>query len=312
MLAAMKEDQANPTIGTQKIELAIPAVAPQKEGKIVKEEKMPPYRKASRQSQAADSQIQVAGRTIGGRSLAMIAGPCAVESREQLLEIAAAVRQAGAGFLRGGAFKPRTSPYSFQGMGEEGLQILMEAKALTGLPVVTEVMAPGQVDLFLKHDVDVLQIGSRNMQNFDLLKEVGRTRKPVLLKRGLSATIEEFLMSAEYVMAGGNDQVILCERGIRTFETYTRNTLDLSAVPIIKRLSHLPIIIDPSHAGGYWRLVKPMALAALAAGADGLMVEVHQDPAQAVSDGRQSLRPEKFAEMMADLKKVAEAVGREL
>lgn len=271
-----------------------------------------PYLKANRIFHAEDTVVRVGEQCMGGNKLAIIAGPCAVESVENFLEVAELAKEAGAGFLRGGAFKPRTSPYSFQGLGEAGLEILCLAREKTGLPVVSEVMAPGQVETFLRYDIDVLQIGSRNMQNFDLLKEVGRTRKPVLLKRGLCSTMEEFLMAAEYVMSEGNENVVLCERGIRTFEKYTRNTLDLSAVPVIKKLSHLPIIIDPSHAGGHWRLVEPLAKAAVAAGADGVMIEVHQDPTHAVSDGPQSLKPEKFAVLVQNLKMIAKAVGKEV
>ena len=240
-----------------------------------------------------------------------MAGPCSVESEEQIVEIAKRVKKAGANFLRGGAFKPRTSPYSFQGLELEGLKLLKTAKAETGLPIVTELMSTDYIDDFVEN-VDVIQIGARNMQNFDLLKQVGKTRKPVLLKRGLSATIEEWLMSAEYIMAGGNENVILCERGIRTFETSTRNTLDLQAVPVIKKLSHLPIIIDPSHAGGYSYLVEPMAKAAIVSGADGLMIEVHDNPAEALSDGQQSLTPNQFDSLMDKVKKLAEIEDKQI
>lgn len=270
-----------------------------------------PYKKANRLFHPENTVINVRDRIIGGNKIAVMAGPCSVESEEQLVGIAEKIKKSGAGFLRGGAFKPRTSPYSFQGLKEEGLEILKKAREVTGLPIVTEIMSPKLVERFVE-DVDVIQIGARNMQNFDLLKEVGRTKKPILLKRGLSATIEEFLMSAEHIMAEGNDNVILCERGIRTFETYTRNTLDLSAVPVIKKLSHLPIIIDPSHAGGMWWLVEPLAKAAVAVGADGLMIEVHNDPANAKSDGAQSLKPERFDLVMDSLRKVAKAVDREI
>ncbi len=270
-----------------------------------------PYKKANRLFHPEDTIINVRGQNIGGTKLAVMAGPCSVESEEQLIGIAKRIKESGAGFLRGGAYKPRTSPYSFQGMGERGLEILKAAREETGLPIVTEIMSPSLVEKFVE-DVDVIQIGARNMQNFDLLKEVGKTKTPILLKRGLSATVEEFLMSAEYIMSEGNDNVILCERGIRTFETYTRNTLDLSIVPVIKKLSHLPVIIDPSHAGGMWWLVEPLAKAAVAVGADGLMIEVHNDPANAKSDGAQSLKPEKFDALMNSLRGIAEAVDKEI
>ncbi|MCY6959236.1 3-deoxy-7-phosphoheptulonate synthase [Clostridium brassicae] len=270
-----------------------------------------PYKKANRLFHPEDTIIKVGNEEIGSSKIAVMAGPCSVESEEQLIGIAERIKKSGAGFLRGGAFKPRTSPYSFQGMKEEGLNILKKAREITGLPIVTEIMSTKLVEKFVE-DVDIIQVGARNMQNFDLLKELGRTKKTILLKRGLSATIEEFLMSAEYIMAGGNDNVILCERGIRTFETYTRNTLDLSAVPVIKKLSHLPIIIDPSHAGGMWWLVEPLAKAAVAVGADGLMIEVHNDPVNAKSDGAQSLKPEKFDSLMKSLRQVAKAVDKEI
>ena len=232
---------------------------------------------------------------IGGGNFGLIAGPCSVESEEQICTIAAAVKAAGATFLRGGAFKPRTSPYDFQGMGAEGIELLLKAKAATGLPIVTEIMSISHLDLFA--DVDVIQVGARNMQNFELLKQLGRCDKPILLKRGMSATLKEMLMSAEYIMAGGNEQVILCERGIRSFDPYTRNVLDLAAVPLLKELSHLPVVVDPSHATGAARLVRPMALAAAASGADGLMIEVHNDPMHALCDGAQSVTPDQFAEI---------------
>ena len=271
-----------------------------------------PYKLVSREFRREDSIIPLGdGVTIGGMQIPVMAGPCAVETKEQVVGIAKAVRGAGARVLRGGAFKPRTSPYTFQGLGEEGLQHLAEAKKVTGLPVITEVVDSRDLDLVAQY-ADILQIGARNMQNFRLLTDVGKFHKPVLLKRGLSATIKEFLLSAEYIMSGGNHRVILCERGIRTFETQTRNTLDLSAVPLIKSLSHLPVVVDPSHATGKWNLVAPMALAAVAAGADGLLIEVHDNPEEALSDGEESLKPAKFATMMADLRKVALAVGREL
>jgi 3-deoxy-7-phosphoheptulonate synthase len=271
-----------------------------------------PYKLVSREFRHEDTVIPLGeGVTIGGSQIPVMAGPCAVESRDQVVGIAKAVRSAGARLLRGGAFKPRTSPYTFQGLGEEGLQHLAEAKKATGLPVITEVVDVRDLDLVAQY-ADVLQIGARNMQNFRLLTEVGKFQKPVLLKRGLSATIKEFLLSAEYIMAGGNHRVILCERGIRTFETQTRNTLDLAAVPLIQGLSHLPVVVDPSHATGRWNLVAPMALAAVAAGADGLLIEVHDNPEEALSDGEESLKPAKFAALMADLRKVARAVGREI
>ncbi len=268
-----------------------------------------PFKLASREFQQEDTVIRVGKHALGGNEIHLIAGPCAVESREQLLETAFAVKEAGATFLRGGAFKPRTSPYSFQGLEEDGLEILAEAREKTGLAVVTEVMDPRQVPLVADY-ADVLQIGARNMQNFFLLKEVAKVNKPILLKRGPSATIEEWLMAAEYIMLGGNYQVILCERGIRTFETFTRNTLDLNAVPVVKHLSHLPVLVDPSHGTGKWWLVRPMAQAAIAAGADGIMVEVHPSPSEALSDGEQSLTPENFRALVAGIKDVASAVGR--
>ena len=252
-----------------------------------------PYKLANRAFHPEDSVINVAGIPVGGKALTLIAGPCSVESKEQVLEVARRVKASGANLLRGGAFKPRTSPYSFQGMGSTALDLLVEAKEETGLPIVTELMSEKHIDEF-NDKVDLVQIGARNMQNFDLLKEVGqRIKKPVLLKRGLSNTYEEWLMSAEYIMANGNPNVILCERGIRTFETYTRNTLDLQAIPVLKRLTHLPVIIDPSHAGGKWWLVEPMAKAAVVAGCDGLMIEVHNDPENALCDGPQSLKPDR-------------------
>lgn len=269
------------------------------------------YKLASRFFRAEPTVIEVNGVEIGGSNLVVMAGPCAVESREQLLETARVVKEAGAHLLRGGAFKPRTSPYSFQGLQEEGLRLLAEVRMETGLGVVTEVMSPNQVELVSCY-ADILQIGSRNMQNFDLLREVGRARKPVLLKRGLSATIDEWLNAAEYIMNGGNYQVILCERGIRTYEPMTRNTLDISAIPLIKTLSHLPIVVDPSHAGGKWHLVAPLARAAVAAGADGLMIEVHPDPSRALSDGPQSLKPEKFKALMEEISCLAPVVGKKL
>jgi 3-deoxy-7-phosphoheptulonate synthase len=268
-----------------------------------------PFKLASRDFQPEDSKISINGHVFGDKKVIVMAGPCSVESLEQVRETAIAVKKAGAHLLRGGAFKPRTSPYSFQGMGEEGLKILAQARQETGLHVVTEVMAPEQVDLVAKY-ADVLQIGTRNMQNYALLNAVGRSGKPVLLKRGMMSTIEELLMSAEYIMSNGNHKVILCERGIRTFEKYTRNTLDINAVPVLKELTHLPVVVDPSHATGRWTLVKAAGKAAVAAGADGLIIEVHPNPAEAVSDGEQSLKPHRFVEMMEEVKRVAEAVGR--
>ena len=259
-----------------------------------------PFKRANRSFHPEDSVIDVSGVKIGGRKLAVIAGPCSVENEKQIVGVAKSVKLAGATLLRGGAFKPRTSPYSFQGLKEEGLDLLKIARKETGLPIVTEIMSARMLERFVE-DVDLIQVGARNMQNFELLKELGRTNVPVLLKRGLSATIEEWLMAAEYIMAGGNDNVILCERGIRTFETYTRNTLDLSAIPAVKKLSHLPVIVDPSHAAGLWWMVEPMAKAAVAAGADGLIIEVHNDPEHALCDGAQSLKPERFARLMLSL-----------
>lgn len=270
-----------------------------------------PFKKANRMFHPEDTIVDVNGIKIGGKKIAMIAGPCSVETEEQITEIAKEVKELGANFLRGGAFKPRTSPYAFQGLKYEGLELLKKARESTGLPIVTELMSPYDIETFVEN-VDVIQIGARNMQNFDLLKELGKTDKPILLKRGLSATIEEWLMSAEYIMAGGNENVILCERGIRTFETYTRNTLDLSAVPAVKKLSHLPVVIDPSHATGKYWMVEPLAKAAVAVGADGLIIEVHNDPANALCDGPQSIKPKKFAKLMEELKVIAEAVGREI
>ncbi|MCI6738716.1 MAG: 3-deoxy-7-phosphoheptulonate synthase [Intestinibacter sp.] len=270
-----------------------------------------PYKKANRLFHPADTIVDVNGSKVGGKYLGIMAGPCSVESEEQIVEVAKAVKASGANFLRGGAFKPRTSPYSFQGLELQGLELLKIAKQETGLPIVTELMSAEYLDRFVE-DVDVIQIGARNMQNFDLLKEVGKTKTPVLLKRGMSSTIEEWLMSAEYIMAGGNENVILCERGIRTFETATRNTLDLSAVPVIKEKSHLPIIIDPSHATGKRDLVEPLAKAAMAVGADGLMIEVHNNPAKALCDGKQSIKPDKFDEIMKVVKKYAEVEGKEI
>lgn len=272
-----------------------------------------PYKLVSREFKPDDTVVKISEHvSIGtGRPVAVIAGPCSVESREQIIETAKAIKAAGAVALRGGAYKPRTSPYSFQGLGEEGLKLLAEAKKETGLPIVTECLDARDLPTILKY-VDVIQIGARNMQNFVLLREVGKVKKPVLLKRGAGSTMEELLMSAEYVLSEGNRNVILCERGIRTLETYTRNTLDISAVPVIKELTHLPIVVDPSHGTGKWKYVGSMSLAAVAAGADGLIIEVHPHPDQALSDGPQSLTPQNFANLMKDLKRVAEAVGRKI
>ena len=277
--------------------------------KILKVEE--PFKKANRLFKPNDTIVNVDGTLVGGNHLGIMAGACSVESEEQIIEIAKSIKKSGANFLRGGAFKPRTSPYSFQGLELEGLELLKIAKRETGLPIVTEIMSPKYIDEFV-NNVDVIQVGTRNMQNFDLLKELGKTNKPILLKRGLSATIEEWLMSAEYIMAGGNENIILCERGIRTYETYTRNTLDLSAIPVIKKLSHLPVIVDPSHASGYWYLVEPLAKAAIAVGADGLMIEVHNNPQCALSDGQQSLKPELFDKVMKKVKALAEIEGKVL
>ena len=261
-----------------------------------------PYKKANRKFHPADTVVDCGGVKLGGGMFQIIAGPCSVESEEQIITVAKAVKAAGATLLRGGAFKPRTSPYAFQGLHGEGIRLLEEAKKETGLPIVTEIMDANHLPLF--ENVDVIQVGARNMQNFELLKELGKTNKPILLKRGLANTLQELLMSAEYIMAGGNEQVILCERGIRTFETATRNTLDLSCVPVLHQLTHLPVIIDPSHATGVSRLVKPMSLAAAACGADGLIIEVHNDPKHALCDGAQSLTPEEFADVAARVKAV--------
>ena len=270
-----------------------------------------PYKITSREFQPEKTVFNVNGVKVGSDEILVIAGPCSVESRELLLEIAQAVKEAGGHALRGGAFKPRTSPYAFQGMGEAGLEILAEARELTGLPVVTEVMAPEQVPLVAKY-ADVLQIGARNMQNYNLLHAVGKTDKVILLKRGMSATAEELLMAAEYILSDGNRRVMLCERGIRTFETATRNTTDINAVPVLQAQTHLPVVVDPSHSTGKWEYVLPIAHAAIAAGADGLIVEVHQRPEEAASDGAQSLKPEKFAQMIKQVRAVAEAVERKV
>lgn len=265
-----------------------------------------PYKKANRKFHPDDSIIDIGGVKIGGGNFAFMAGPCSVESPEQVMEIARGVKASGAQILRGGAFKPRTSPYDFQGLKADGIEILLEAKKATGMPIVTEIMSADHLPLF--EDVDLIQVGARNMQNFELLKALGKTRKPILLKRGLANTMKEFLMSAEYIMAGGNENIILCERGIRTYETYTRNTLDLSAVPMLKELTHLPVIVDPSHATGIARLVKPMAMAAAACGADGLMIEVHNNPQKALCDGAQSLTPAQFDDVAKRVMKIREVI----
>ncbi len=270
-----------------------------------------PFKRANRKFHPDNTVVAIGDRSAGDRRVLIAAGPCSVESEEQVCGIAEAVAGAGAGMLRGGAFKPRTSPYSFQGLRAEGLLFMKKARRATGLPVVSEITNPSQIELFNQF-VDVIQVGTRNMQNFELLKELGRVRKPILLKRGFANTIEEMLMSAEYIMSGGNADVILCERGIRTFETSTRNTLDISAIPVLKRLSHLPVFVDPSHASGAAWLVEPLSMAAIAAGADGLIIEVHNDPKNALSDGQQSLTPDQFSALMERLRPVAAAVGREL
>ena len=270
-----------------------------------------PFKRANRLFHPKSSVIKVDDREFGGGDIGVIAGPCSVDSEEQIVLIAQKVKEAGASYLRGGAFKPRTSPYSFQGLGYEGLELLRLAKRETGLPIVSEILSENMVDRFAR-DVDIIQVGARNMQNFMLLKELGKIKKPILLKRGLSATIEEWLMSAEYIMSEGNPNIILCERGIRTFEKFTRNTLDISAVPAIKRLSHLPVIVDPSHATGMGWMVMPMARAAVAAGADGIMIEVHNDPEHALSDGNQSITPDEFKELMNTLRIISGAIGRRI
>ena len=266
-----------------------------------------PFKNANRKFHPDDTVVDVNGIKIGGGNFALIAGPCSVESPEQIIEIAQKVQEAGASILRGGAFKPRTSPYDFQGLKAEGIEYLLESKKITGMPIITEIMNANHLPLF--ENVDIIQVGARNMQNFDLLKELGHTRKPILLKRGLANNLKEFLMSAEYIMAGGNENIILCERGIRTFETYTRNTLDISAVPMLRELTHLPIVVDPSHASGIARLVKPLAMAAAAAGADGIMIEVHNDPVNALCDGAQSLTPEQFADVADKVRKIREVAA---
>ena len=270
-----------------------------------------PYKLANRAFHPENSVIDVSGVKVGGGHMAMIAGPCSVESYEQVLEIARAAKASGANMLRGGAFKPRSSPYSFQGLGLEGLDILCAVKDEVGLPIVTELMSDKYLDIF-SEKVDLIQIGARNMQNFDLLKQLGQVKRPILLKRGLNATYEEWIMAAEYVMAAGNENVILCERGIRTFEAFTRNTLDLQSIPVLNRKTHLPVVIDPSHAGGKWWLVEPMAKAAIAAGADGLIIEVHNNPECALCDGAQSLKPAKFDTLMRQITQIAHVVGKTL
>lgn len=270
-----------------------------------------PYKKANRKFHPQDSMVTVGSAKIGGGSFSVMAGPCSVESREQIIGVAQDVRGSGAAILRGGAFKPRTSPYAFQGMGEDGLDLMLEARAATGLPIVSEIMDP-RLSAIFEEKVDLVQVGARNMQNFELLKEVGRMSKPILLKRGLSNTYEEWIMSAEYIMAEGNQNVILCERGMRTFETYTRNTLDVSAIPAIKKMSHLPIIVDPSHASGMSWMVEPLAMAAIAAGADGLIIEVHNDPPHAKCDGQQSLTPAQFHSLMGKVDALVALTGKKL
>ena len=270
-----------------------------------------PYKKANRKFHPEDTVVSVGNAKIGGGNFSVIAGPCSVESEAQICAVAEDVKASGAALLRGGAFKPRTSPYSFQGMGTAGLELLLEAKKKTGLPIVTEIMDPRMAELF-EREVDVVQVGARNMQNFELLKEVGKMSKPILLKRGLSNTYEEWIMSAEYIMSAGNENVILCERGVRTFETYTRNTLDVSAIPAIKQMSHLPVIVDPSHAAGMYWMVEPLALAAVAAGADGLIIEVHNDPAHAKCDGQQSLTPQNFDALMHKVSAMVDLMGKTL
>ena len=270
-----------------------------------------PYKKANRKFHPADTTVQIGDVSIGHGGFTVIAGPCSVENEEQIIQVAQDVKASGAKLLRGGAFKPRTSPYSFQGMGIQGLELLLKAKKATGLPIVTEIMSPRYCEIF-ENTVDLVQIGARNMQNFDLLKEVGKMSKPVLLKRGLSNTYEEWIMSAEYIMSEGNENVILCERGIRTFETYTRNTLDIAAIPALRKMTHLPIVVDPSHSGGAAWLVEPLTMAAVAAGADGIIVEVHNDPPHAKCDGKQSLTPGQFDDLMKKANALAQFLGKEV
>jgi len=296
-------------IGDAKNLASVPFYAFDGVEEVIRVEK--PYKLASKEFKSSTTTVKIKDVVIGGKEVVVMAGPCVVENEKQIFETAQQVKAAGAKILRGGAFKPRTSPYSFQGLEEEGLKLLAQAREETGLLVVTEVMSVNQIELVGKY-ADIFQVGARNMQNFVLLKELGKIKKPVLLKRGMSATLEELLLSAEYILSQGNHEVILCERGIRTFENYTRNTLDLSAVPALKRLSHLPVIVDPSHATGRWRLVTPMAKAAVAVGADGLLIEVHPDPKSSLSDGAQTLRIDTFAQLMKELSPIVQAVGREL
>jgi len=301
VVAAVGEERGRPDLRLLEALETVEAVMPVQQ----------PFKLASREVRQAPSEVRVDGVSVGGKAVVVMAGPCSVESESQMREVAEAVKAAGARILRGGAFKPRTSPYAFQGLKEQGLRYLAEARKQTGLPVVTEVLETESVELVAEYS-DVLQIGARNIQNFTLLRRVGEMGKPVLLKRGMATTIQEFLLSAEYILAAGNPSVILCERGIRTFETTTRFTLDLNAVPVLKKLSHLPVVVDPSHGTGHWDLVAPMAKAAVACGADGLIIEVHPRPEEALSDGPQSLKPSKFAQLMRELRPVAEAVGRAL
>ncbi len=301
IVAAVGEERGKPDLRLLEALETVEAVMPVQQ----------PFKLASREIRPEPSEVRVNGVTVGGTRLVVMAGPCSVESETQVFEVAEAVRQAGASILRGGAYKPRTSPYAFQGLKEQGLKLLREAKKRTGLPVVTEVLETESVELVAEY-ADILQIGARNIQNFTLLRRVGEMGKPVLLKRGMATSIQEFLLSAEYILSAGNPSVILCERGIRTFETATRFTLDLNAVPVIKKLSHLPVVVDPSHGTGHWDLVAPMAKGAVACGADGLIIEVHPNPEEALSDGPQSLKPARFAQLMRELRPVAEAVGRTL
>jgi 3-deoxy-7-phosphoheptulonate synthase len=301
IVAAVGEERGRPDLRLLEALETVEAVMPVQQ----------PFKLASREVRPEPSEVRVNGVSVGGTRLVVMAGPCSVESEAQVFEVAEAVRQAGASILRGGAFKPRTSPYAFQGLKEQGLKLLREAKKRTGLPVVTEVLETESVELVAEY-ADILQIGARNIQNFTLLRRVGEMGKPVLLKRGMATSVQEFLLSAEYILSAGNPGVILCERGIRTFETATRFTLDLNAVPVIKKLSHLPVVVDPSHGTGHWDLVAPMAKGAVACGADGLIIEVHPNPEEALSDGPQSLKPARFAQLMRELRPVAEAVGRTL
>jgi 3-deoxy-7-phosphoheptulonate synthase len=301
VVAAVGEERGRPDLRLLEAMETVEAVMPVQQ----------PYKLASREVRSEPSEVRINGVSVGGKAIVVMAGPCSVESEAQVREVADAVKAAGARILRGGAYKPRTSPYAFQGLKEQGLQYLADARKRTGLPVVTEVLETESAELVAEY-ADVLQVGARNIQNFTLLRRVGELGKPVLLKRGMATTIQEFLLSAEYVLSAGNPNVILCERGIRTFETTTRFTLDLNAVPVLKKLSHLPVVVDPSHGTGHWDLVAPMAKAAVACGADGLIIEVHPRPEEALSDGPQSLKPSKFAQLMRELRPVAEAVGRVL